>query len=245
MANAWAMSDGSTTGFPNLPKLIMPRLKLFNGVRLVLLLALLAGCEKKASDEIDFGTVTNSVYHNNYFSFNVPFPKDWSPQDQSEQQRLAKLGGKLISGDDKNLQAEMKMGELRTVNLFAVFEHPPGSPVDFNPSILSVAENVRHAPGIKRGSDYHFQAKKVLQSGQLDISFPKDIYTQKLGGVDFDVMEAHIRARGIVVKQKYYATIMKGYALCLVTSFVSDEQDAALQKVLSNVTFDKAPAAAQ
>ena len=221
----------------------MPRLKLSSGVRLILLLALLAGCEKKASDEIDFGTVTDSVYHNNFFALNVPFPKDWSVQDQTEQQRLAKLGGKLISGDDKNLQAEMKIGELQTVNLFAVFEHPPGSPVDFNPSILSVAENVRHAPGIKRGKDYHFQAKKVLEGGQLDISFPKDIYTQQLGGVDFDVMEAQIRSRGVVVKQKYYATIMKGYALCMVTSYATDEQEASLQKILSGVTFDKIAAA--
>ena len=232
------MSDGVQLVSPTLPKLIMPRLKLFNGARLILVLALLAGCEKKASEEIDFGTVTDSVYHNNYFGLNVPFPKDWSVQDQSEQQRLAKIGGKLISGDDKTLQAEMKMGELRTVNLFAVFQHPPGSPVDFNPSVLSVAENVRHAPGVKTGKDYHFHAKKVLEAGALDISFPRDIYTEKVGGVDFDVMEAQIHARGIVVKQKYYATIMKGYALCLVTSFVSDEQDASLKKILSGVTFD-------
>jgi hypothetical protein len=221
----------------------MPRLKLFSGVQLILILALFAGCQKKASDEIDFGTVTDSVYHNNYFGFNVPLPKDWSVQDQTEQRRLAQLGGKLISGDDKNLQAAMKIGELQTVNLFAVFEHPPGSPVDFNPSILSVAENVRYAPGIKRGKDYHFQAKKVLEGGQLDITFPKDIYTQQVGGIDFDVMEAQIRTHGVVIKQKYYAAIMKGYALCVVTSFGTEEQDAALQKILAGVTFDKAAAA--
>jgi hypothetical protein len=207
---------------------------------IILLFALLAGgCTKKASDEIDFGTIDNSVYHNNYFELNVPLPKDWSVQDQSEQRRMMKAGAKLVTGDDKNMQAMVKANELQSVNLFAIFEHPVGSPVPYNPSIISIAENVRSAPGIERGRDYHYQAKKVLQSGQLEVTFPKDIYTQQVGGVDFDVMETQITARGTVIKQKYYATIIKGYALCFVASFATEDEDTALQKILAGVTFDK------
>jgi hypothetical protein len=200
---------------------------------------LLAGCTKKASDEIDFGTINNSVYHNNFFGLNVPLPKEWSLQDQTEQRRLMKAGAKLVSGDDKNMEAMVKASELQSVNLFAIFEHPVGSPVPYNPSVISIAESVQHAPGIKSGRDYHYQAKKVLEGGQLEVSFPKDIYTQQLGGVDFDVMETQIKARGLVIRQKYYATIIKGYALCMVTSFTSDEEDASLQKILTGLSFDQ------
>jgi hypothetical protein len=58
-----------------------------------------------------------------------------------------------------------------------------------------------------------------------------------LGGVDFDVMEMEMSVRGIVVKQKYYATIMKGYALCFIVSFTTDEEQASLQKILDTATF--------
>lgn len=41
----------------------------------ILALALLFfGCGKKASDEIDFGTLNNSVYQNKYFGFSVTLP---------------------------------------------------------------------------------------------------------------------------------------------------------------------------
>jgi len=215
----------------------MWRANLLFKAQVILLLVLLAGCAKKASDEIDFGTITDSVYRNNYFELNVPLPKDWSVQDQTEQRKFMTTGRKLLSGDDKNMQAVLKASELQSVSLFAVFEHPPGSPVSYNPSIMAVAENVRALPGIKKGRDYHFHAKKLLESGQLDVSFPKDIYTQQLGGVDFDVMEVKIQLRGTAIRQKYYATIMKGYALCVVVSFVTDEQNASLQKLLNGLTF--------
>jgi hypothetical protein len=215
----------------------MLRTRLFFKAQIIVLAMLLAGCGKKASDEIDFGTFNNSTYKNNYFGLSVTIPSDWSIQDQDAQRRLMKLGGKLISGDDKNLQAVLKASELQVVNLFGVFKYAQGSPVTFNPSILSLAENVHQLPGIKRGKDYHFHARKVLESGQMQISFPKDIYTQQLGGVDFDVMETEMSVRGMVIKQKYYATIMKGYALCFIQSFTTNEEEASLQKVLDTVTF--------
>ena len=215
----------------------MLRTRLIYKAQIIALAVLLAGCGKKASDEIDFGTFNNSVYHNNYFGMTVAIPSDWSMQDQAAQQRLMKLGNKLMSGDDKNLKAVMKASELQMVNLFAVFKYLQGSPVTFNPSILSIAENVRQWPGMKSGKDYHFQARKLLESSQVEMSFPKDIYTQQLGGIDFDVMETEMHVRGLVVKQKYYATIMKGYALTLVVSFTTDEELASLKKVLDAMTF--------
>ena len=57
-----------------------------------------------------------------------------------------------------------------------------GKPVDFNPSILCIAEQVRHMPGIKRVKDYLLQGKKLLESSPMEISFAEDTYTEKLGG---------------------------------------------------------------
>jgi hypothetical protein len=201
----------------------------------------LCGCDKIKTaietSEIDFGTITNSVYQNNYFGLSVTFPQDWSIQDQAEQRRLAATGGKMMYGDDQNKQAVLKASELRTVNMFAVFKYPVGSPVQSNPCILSMAENVSEYPGIKNGSDYLYHVKSQLTSGRMEVTFPKDIYTTQLGGKDFSVMETSITLGEKTVRQKYYVSVMKGYALAFIASYATDEDAATLQKILDSITF--------
>jgi len=201
--------------------------------------ALLTGCGRKASDEIDFGTLKNSVYQNNYFGLTVTFPTDWSVQDQESQRQIMAAGRAVVAGNDKNLTAAIKQAsELQTVNLFAVFKFAMGSPVPFNPAILGVAERVRQLPGIQRGKDYLFHARELLKSSQLQATFPKEFYTARLGGVDFDVMDSEIAIRGMMVKEKYYAAIRKGYALAFVVSYQTDEQEALQRKVLDTITLN-------
>jgi len=215
----------------------MTRTKLSCAAQIIVLAVLLIGCGKKAANEIDFGAFNHSVYTNNYFGLAVTIPADWSIQDQEEQRRIMKLGGNLLAGEDKNLKTLMKAGELKTVNLFAAFKYPVGTPVTFNPSVMALAEKVGQLPGLKRGKDYLFFVRQTLESGQVQVSFPKDIYTERLDGVDFDVMESVITIRKITVKQKYYATLIKGYALSFIVSFANDDEESSAQKILNTVTF--------
>ena len=90
----------------------------------------------------------------------ITIPSDWSIQDNQAKQQIASAGQKMLSGDDKNLQAIVKASELQSLNLFIIFEHPLGTPVPFNLNISCVAERVSHMPGIREGKDYHFHAKK-------------------------------------------------------------------------------------
>jgi hypothetical protein len=78
----------------------------------------------------------------------------------------------------------------------------------------------------------------MIEAGQITVSFPKEYYTERLGGAEFDVMELEMSIVGKVIKQKYYATIQKGYALCFIVSFINDDEAASLQKILDSVTFN-------
>jgi hypothetical protein len=71
----------------------------------------------------------------------------------------------------------------------------------------------------------------------MQVSFPKDVYTQRLGGVDFDVMDLELSIRGIKVKEKYFATVIKGYALSFIVMFKGDEEEPAQQKILDSLAF--------
>jgi len=203
----------------------------------IVLAGLLAGCGKRASDEIDFGTFTNSVYHNNFFGVSVTTPSGWSIQDQNAQQRLMKLGEKMIAGDDKSMKAAMQASEMQSVNLFAVYKYPYGSPVTNNLAIMSVAEKVGELPGIKRGKDYLFHVRQMLEASSVSVDFLKDIYPKPLGGVDFDVMELELHVRGTIVREQYYTTIMKGYALSFIVISRDLEMDPVQRAALDSVTF--------
>ncbi len=203
----------------------------------MLLAVILGGCGKKASDEIDFGTVEDSIYQNQYFGLSLEVPSGWTVQDQEAQKRIMELGGDIVAGEDKNLSAVIKASKLQTVNLLSVAKHPIGAPVDYNPSMMCIAEKVSHAAGIKRGSDYHFHSKKLLQSGQLKVSFPEGIYPEQIDGIGFDVMTVQISFGGVTVMQKQYVTIMKGYALLMVISYVTPEEEAELVETLRSARF--------
>jgi len=197
---------------------------------------LLSACGKKASQEIDLGTFEDSVYSNTYFGFKMILPTDWSIQDQQSIKQIMDSGSEIIAGEDENLKTLMKYSEKQVVTLLAAYKHPLGAPVSFNPNIICVAERVRHIPGIKSGKDYLFHTRKTIELGQLEYSFPKEIYSENIGGMDFSVMCADVAIGQMTVHQRIYSAIIKGYALMFTVSFTNDEEDSFLQDVLESVT---------
>lgn len=202
-----------------------------------LCLAVLLGCGGKASDGIDFGSFQGSTYTNEYFAMSLTIPEGWSVQTHESLQQMAKVGGQVIAGDDQNLQASMRAAELQTVNLFAAFERPVGTPVPYNPSIVAVAEHVSHMPGIKSGKDYLYHARQLLEAGQLKVTFLKEVPSVRLGGVEFHTMAVQLSMAGRTMTQQYYAAVMKGYALGFVISYVTDAQRTVMESALKTLTF--------
>lgn len=196
---------------------------------------LLTGCDTKPSAEIGYGTIANGVYTNDYFNMSIKVPDNWIVQSQAAQQELMKTGSNLISGEDKNLKAILNEAEKQTVNMFLFFKFEQGTAVPFNPSIISIAERMSHMPGVKRGSDYHFHAKKLLESGQLEYEFPNEIYTKVISGVSFDVMPVQITINNLTVYQEYYAARIKDYVLMFILSYSSDAEIDELNTIVSGL----------
>ena len=167
----------------------------------------------------------------------MKLPPKWSIQDREAARKLAETGARALAGNDRNLQAAVEASEPDTVSLITAFKHSLGTPVKFNPSIICMAERVRDMPGIKRGKDYHFHMKQLLESSQLQISFPEDITTEKVGGRSFDVLHSEMKVQTVTVRQKCYASIVKGYALCLIVSYQTEEEEAELGDILTTATI--------
>ena len=190
------------------------------------------------STEITYGEIVDNVYKNAYFNMSVEIPEDWAVQSNATLRALSSQGKELIAGEDKNLNAILSESEKQTVNLFGFAEHELGTPVDFNANIMAVAERVSLAPGIKRGSDYLFHVKNILNAGQLEYSFSGEVSSVNLSGVTFDILQAQLKAGTLIVNQTFYAARFDEYVLGFVLSYTSDEQFKKLDSILQKVSFD-------
>ncbi len=149
-------------------------------IGLLLLIIMTYGCGSNGKpDTFDYGSVENGVYQNEYFGFSMNLPADWVVQTQEQTENLANTGKDLVAGDDANMKAIIKASEINTANLISVFQYEVGSTVDYNPSIVIVAENIINSPGIKTGSDYLFHAKKVMEQGQFKYQYLSDHFEKK------------------------------------------------------------------
>ncbi|MGY0216513.1 hypothetical protein ACWJJH_03880 [Endozoicomonadaceae bacterium StTr2] len=196
---------------------------------------LLAGNSVAAVQQIDEGVITpTGRYQNDYLDFSIAIPKGWAVKTQAQMQEIQKEGTDLLAGDDENLKKIIKASSPKTVNLFAFSKYEMGAPVESNPSVASVAENVQGAPGIKRGSDYLFHVKRMLQNSNMEYHFDTG-FERTLGNTTFDVLPATLKVGSVTVYQEYTAIIVKGYALALVLTFRTPEEREELYRITNQL----------
>ena len=190
------------------------------------------------ANDIDYGTIKNETYANQYFDMSLPVPKGWSVQSKAMIENIAERGKDLVVGEDENMRALLNEAEKQSVNLFAFFKYEVGAPVGFNPSLISVAELVAQMPGVKRGSDYLFHVKKFLKMGQVEYTFDKEIFTTTLSGVSFDVMPVEIKAGNNSVYQEYYSTRLKDYVLSFIVTYSNEAEYKELMQHIGKLKLN-------
>ncbi len=199
--------------------------------------ALVISCSDKKA--IDFGTFEAGSYSNTFFDLMLSIPDTWHVLDLESRLEIIKRGGEIVAGENKSLKAAINASDLQSINLLTAYEHPPGAAVTTNPGIMLIAEKVKHAPGIKRGSDYHFHAKKLMKFSRMKVSYPQEIYEKTIDGVSFDIMETEITmGPGISIRQRQYATIMKGYALLMALTYQDESGLSQLEEIVNTLTFE-------
>ena len=210
-----------------------------NFIGFIILTVLTLSCSTNNKPEnFDYGKVENNKYSNSFFEFSMDLPADWIVQTKEQTENLAKMGQELVAGDDKNIKAALKASEINSANLLAVFKYEVGAAVEYNPNFMLVAENLKNAPGIKTGSDYLFQSRKILKQSQvqyehIDETFEKVIINNN----EFYLMNAHLNYMGLSIKQVYYSTILNGFCLSAIISFIDDEQRKDLELILKSMEF--------
>lgn len=210
-------------------------------IKLLLFVAALAltGCKDKAIVEqegFDYGTVANNKYTNKFFNIEMDVPAGWDVQDQEQRDAMMKEGQEIAAGDNEMMKAQIKASEINSANLLTVYQHKVGADVEYNPSFMLVAENLKKFPAIKTGDQYLDNAKQLLTSSAMKISKIDDTYTKRdINGIEFHAMNVVMDVNGIPVYQTYMATVKDGFALGFIYSYGDESQKAQLEKVTKSI----------
>ena len=203
-------------------------------IALLIVIALM-GCgfqSEKAENLINFGEFEDGVYSNTFFNLAIAIPEDWHVLDVEARNEMMRQGGKIVAGDNRNLKAAMNAADLDNLNLLAAYEYAPGTPVTSNPGIMIIAEKIKHMPGIKRGSDYHYHTKKMMSMSNINVLYPEEIYETLIDDVSFDVLEMQIHMGHMNIMQKQYVTIVNGYALMVGLTYQDGDGLYKLEDIL-------------
>lgn len=203
---------------------------------IIVLLAMSCGeATTSMPKNFDYGSIKENVYSNDFFDLEITFPANWVVQDQEQVAQMTQYGKEVLSGDDAVLKTVIKASEINSANLLTIFKYEFGAPVDYNPNLVVVAENIQNASGIKRGKDYLFHSKKLLEQSQLEYTFDKDIYTQGIGSKEFDMMETNLFYIGQDITQEYICTIVNGFSLVFIISYTTEEERRELQSIIEGI----------
>lgn len=189
--------------------------------------------------DIDSGIIDGNIYKNKYFEMQMTLPEKWSVMSSKTKAMIAKVGEDVIAGDDAFKRNVIKQSLRQSANLIGISKYPMGAAVDFNPNIQVVVERVEQFPGIVKGADYLFHVKNMLKSSSADVVFPSDFYTKTISNIDFDVMDVEMNIGDKTIKQKYYASIIKEYAMGIVVSYDTPEEFDDMDKIISKTRFDR------
>ena len=182
------------------------------------------------------GRLSHNRYSNRYFGFTIRKPYAWTALNDEQRLKSLKAGEKIIAGNNSALQQQYRKANADTLNLFAFYRYPLGTP-RLNPSVLSVAENVSKYRTTISEYGYLSNVKRLLSNTKLNARFGSLITTRQLGGVEFRALKVYTYINGVNVEQDYYVKITKGYALSFIATYTDVVSRLATNRILSSIRF--------
>ncbi len=186
----------------------------------------------------DLGKVKNGIYHNDFFELTIPLPDSFHIQSHEETNQLLNLGLESLGNSDEEFKKQLVASSVKNAYLLTAFKYEIGTEeVDFNPSIIVVAENMQLVPGIKNGKEYLTHTQKLLQHTDLDYLFKKGITEKPIGQKSFANMTGLLTIGGLTITQDYYTRIDNGFALNIIVSYLDESDRMELMEIVQAIKY--------
>ena len=142
------------------------------------------------------------------------------------------------SNMEQGTKAAVRSSLQRTASIFTFAAQPPGAPVPYMAAVMGLTEDVGMLPGIKRGSDYFFHARKLMEQSAVPTKIADGYTTRQIGGQEFDRMDVQMGDPSRAVSQRYFAARHGNVIFGIIQSYRTDEELATLDKVLDSIKLD-------
>jgi hypothetical protein len=188
-----------------------------------------AGLAKPAGESAD---------HSDTFGLIVSPPPGWYVMNYDQTKKMMDVGVDIVTAGNDQMKALAEPAKKSISNIFAFFKSPPGAPVEFNPAVMAVAENVSLAPGIRTGRDYFFHAKRTLEQSAINTEIVNDSTMRKIGGQEFDQMDIWMTMNGVTLEQSLYAA-RHGDDIILITQlYHNDAEREETSAIIDSIKLD-------
>jgi hypothetical protein len=184
----------------------------------------------------DEGTVVGSTYTNEYFGLQLTIPEGWRIADKASAQKIDQLGADLVAGDSAEKRAQLREAASKNINMLTMGKLIAVGGVSESALLIVGAEAVP-AWLVKTPQEYVGQARRLLQSSAMPVKVEEGTRSETIGGVEFIVLDVSSEQPSGLVKQHYYTTLKKGYALFIISTYASNQSSEAIEEVLKSVKF--------
>ncbi|MDQ1591808.1 MAG: hypothetical protein QOG71_2435 [Pyrinomonadaceae bacterium] len=185
----------------------------------------------------DAGRVVGSTYTNDYFGLQLTVPAGWRVADADAARKLDEQGADLVAGDSDERRARLREAASKNINLITMGKVLPTAGGANESAVLIVGAEAVPAWLIKTPQEYIGQARRILESSAMKVSVAEGTRKETLGGVEFAVLDVSSEQPGGLVRQHYYATLKKGYAVFIISTYASEQSAQAIEEVLKSVKF--------
>ena len=187
---------------------------------------------------LNYGFSERNTYTNDYFGINITIPEGWTVQSREENSMLENLGRQNSGQTGGTQPASTSIEELQVIYLLVALQLEPGTAVDYNPGIQIIANNLTKSDTAVSATQYI----KALaeQFGRFPNFTLNDagISDTTLSGKTLAFMKAETKIGEVAVKQTYFATIIKNYAVQFTISYTNKQEKEALLKILDTLDFE-------
>lgn len=200
-------------------------------------LLLCISCAQKESKP-DKGKVTDNVYENEFFGVQVTIPIAWVVQNAEQIRDLTENSKSIVQHANPEMAAKVDSIQDKIIQMLTVFQYPVEDTSTFNPSFVMMAEKLPTKLLMDEKVYIKLTIEQLKRTG-LYQSIDPNGKKINLGGRDFFTLSVTSTWKGEKdLTQDFYVSVMRGYAVVIITSYTARQQQDQLIDILRSLKFD-------
>ena len=184
---------------------------------------------------VDFlGESSETGYKNTFFGFSLNFPAKWHRADEDEIEAGKNMGLGLLKTNKVKIDKAFEEAVGKEVVIFAVSDRE-----SVNSKGTNLAIGVLKQPGSQVTAEMVADASKNFFLSNPKFKLVEDLRKIEFNGAEFSTFTIKSDFNGVIINQKIFITIRKGYSVNFVFSYNNTAGLKSLEKIFETVKFDK------